>query len=200
LRSEATESLEQAIHLLRQVLKETKENDPESAEVHFHLGRMLSLQRGEGGERLEESCHHFKRAMMLRREWIPFDSRLATAERINDVLLCYTDAFSDARASPTAYTLQERASDTASVRAALNLHNYTAGNIQVHKAERQYFYFCTSKASKLSTLDSSAPSASPTTLRHLGHSTFASEWITASLRRCLRSRHARALTHSSASS
>ena len=168
--------------------------------MHFHLGRMLSLQRGEGGERLEESCHHFKRAMMLRREWIPFDSRLATAERINDVLLCY-DAFSDARASPTAWdTLQERASDTASVRAALTLHNYTAGNIQAHKAERQYLYFCTSKASKLSTLDASAPSVCRKTLRHLGHSTFASGWITASLRRCLRSRRARALTCSSASS
>ena len=146
LQQELMGTLDRAIPLLRQACDGAADTS-ERAEAHFQLGRILSLQRGAGGQRVLESRHHFSRAMVsmqfprprvpqkksdvemhlqeLRPEWIQFDSRLATPDRINDVLHCYAD---DRGRELVDHDLRRR--DAALVAEALALHSYTAATVQ----------------------------------------------------------------------
>jgi methylase of polypeptide subunit release factors len=83
-------TIEQAIGLLEDALAGASDAY-QAAEVHFHIARLLALLPGPDGRRVKGSQYHFHRAMTLRPEWIPFDSRLATDETINNVLRCFED-------------------------------------------------------------------------------------------------------------
>ena len=122
-RLELHATLEEAIALLRRALEEPSE--PRAlAEVHFHLGRMLALQRTATGGRIDEAQAHFEQAMALQPEWSVFDSRLATPPGINRALSCFHEQPRSSRAARACE------SDVASVRAVLAQHGYGASAVQ----------------------------------------------------------------------
>ena len=122
-RLELHATLEEAIALLRRALEEPSE--PRAlAEVHFHLGRMLALQRTATGGRIDEAQAHFEQAMALQPDWSVFDSRLATPPGINRALSCFDEQPRSSRAARACE------SDVASVRAVLAQHGYGASAVQ----------------------------------------------------------------------
>ena len=122
-RLELHATLEEAIALLRRALEEPSE--PRAlAEVHFHLGRMLALQRTATGGRIDEAQAHFEQAMALQPDWSVFDSRLATPPGINRALSCFHEQPRSSRAARACE------SDVASVRAVLAEHGYRACAVQ----------------------------------------------------------------------